>query len=493
MIKSLWIAFAILFLFSATVCFGSDSQTAYTVRIEPASGELSITARMTLEDDLLFIAPIGANQFPARWAAFILDLKVKGTDGKEIPVSDNGDGTWKIAAKGGDRVDLSYNVKLDHEKHEWSSGIDGAAYVRDWGIFSVGRAFAVMNGEDRKDIDLKFETPKSWKVSGSWKDNGVGSFTVADNNDLSESMFFAGQHREFSIKREGFELLFAIGGPGVVEQESELSQLAGKVMDYYIELMGGLPNPPPGTRFEKVLVVVSPGKTTDGEVIGNHISVILDTSGDPMGAMISRFIFAHEFFHLWNGKSIIPESVSEEWFKEGVTNYYTIKALRAAGALPEGAVFGVLNGLFYQRYSNDEGFGKKTIPAVSSGDDKHKHWGMIYGGGLFAGICSDVAIRKSSGNRSSLDDVIVGLFRDYAGTDKEYSRTELLNRLAALSDSNRGFFEKYVYGAEPVPIAQCLSDAGLDAKVENGQLMVKRKADESAAEKKMIDAMFGGQ
>lgn len=118
---------------------------------------------------------------------------------------------------------------------------------------------------------------------------------------------------------------------------------------------------------------------------------------------------------------------------------------------------------------------------------------MIYGGGLFAGICSDVAIRKSSGNRRSLDDVIVGLFRDYAGTDKEYSRTELLNRLAALSDSNRGFFEKYVYGAEPVPIAQCLSDAGLDAKVENGQLMVKRKADESAAEKKMIDAMFGGQ
>jgi predicted metalloprotease with PDZ domain len=492
MIRTFWIAFAVLFLFPFTFANAPLDKSIYTVTIDPARNELRVAADVTLEGDDLRIAAIGANQFDRRWAEFIYRVSVKDSSGKEVRVTETKDG-WRIETTTGTRVRITYSVRLDHENHEWASGIDGAAYVRSWGIFSVGRAFALLNGTSRKDIEIRFHLPDGWNVSGSWKKMGEGRFIAAGNDDLTESMFFAGKHREFSLDREGFELQFAIGGENTEAHAKEYADLAGKVLDYYIGLMGGLPNPPPGVNFEKVLVIVNPGKSSDGEVIGKHISMILDSSGDPMGALFSKLMFAHEFFHLWNGKSIIPESVGEEWFKEGVTNYYTVKALRVAGALPEDAMFGVLNGLFYQRYSNDEALGKRSIPDVSSGDDKHKHWGMIYGGGLFAGICGDVAIRKSSGNRRSLDDVIVGLFKDYAGTDKEYSRTELLDRLAAASDSNRGFFEKFVYGTEPVPVAQCLSDAGLDAKVENGQLMVKRKAYESAAEKEMIDGMFGTQ
>jgi predicted metalloprotease with PDZ domain len=492
MTRTFWIASAVLFLFSLAFAKPSKDDSTYTININPSGKVMRVKAELTLEDGDLRIAPVGANQFERRWAEFIEGVSAKDASGIAIKVTETKDG-WHLEAKKGTRATISYTVRLDHDKHEWSAGIDGAAYVRDWGIFSVGRAFALMNGSARKDIEVVFHVPEGWSVSGSWKKLGEGEFLAADNDDLSESMIFAGTHREFAIEREGFELQFAVGGPGAEANEKEFSGLATKVLDHYIGLMGGLPKPPPGVSFKKVLVVINPGKSMDGEVIGNHISMILDSSGDPMGKLFSTLIFAHEFFHLWNGKSIIPESTGEEWFKEGVTNYYTIKALRAAGALPEGAMFGVLNGLFYQRYSNDTAYGKRTIPDVSSGDDKHEHWGMIYGGGLFAGICSDVAIRKANGNNKSLDDVIRGLFADYAGTGNEYSRKDLLARLSALSDENTGFFSKYVYGIDPVPIAQCLSDAGLDAKVENGQLMAKRKADESAAEKEMVDAMFGGQ
>ena len=66
-----------------------------------------------------------------------------------------------------------------------------------------------------------------------------------------------------------------------------------------------------------------------------------------MSTMISRFIFAHEFFHLWNGKSMVPDDQETEWFKEGFTNYYTLKALYHVGLLNDTAYFSVLNNLFY--------------------------------------------------------------------------------------------------------------------------------------------------
>ncbi|MCO6509611.1 MAG: hypothetical protein J5I65_02360 [Aridibacter famidurans] len=387
---------------------------------------------------------------------------------------------------------LSYVVDLKHEDHEWSAGIDGSSYVRDWGVFSVGRAFAVMNGRSDAGIRLRFEVPDGWRVSGSWRDIGAGEFAVSGNDDLSESMFFAGRHEEFKVRRGEFELLFAVGGPKASERKAELSKLANDVLNYYSGLFGGMPKAPPGASLDKILVVVNPGPSTDGEVIGNHISMILDTSGDPMGALFSRFIFAHEFFHLWNGKSFYPASTDEEWFKEGVSNYYTMKALRKAGVLTEEAMFGVMNGLFFQRYSNDEAYGKKAISEVSSGDDKHRHWGMIYGGGMFAGICRDVTIRKATAGGKSLDDVITGLFKDFGGSSEGYSRNELVSRIDKLSIGSERFLNDHVYGAGAVPIDVCLRDAGLDATITDGTLSVKRKANESPEEKARIAAMFGG-
>lgn len=484
---------ALFILLAASASFAEQPATSYTIRIDPALRTISVKAELKLENETLFVARIGANQFEDRWAKFIRDLKVSRTDGSRVSATADGEGNWKLDAKKGDRVRLSYIVDLKHEDHEWSAGIDGSSYVRDWGIFSVGRAFAVMNGERRKDIRLKFEIPDGWKVSGAWRETGEGEFIAADNSDLSESMFFAGLHEEFSLNRGEFELLFAVGGPGAPDRKGEFSKLANDVLDFYSGLFGGMPKAPPGTSLDKILVVVNPGPSTDGEVIGKHISMILDTSGDPMGALFSRFIFAHEFFHLWNGKSFYPESTDEEWFKEGVSNYYTIKALRKAGVLSEESMFAVMNGLFFQRYSTDEAYGKKAISEVSSGDDKHKHWGMIYGGGMFAGICSDVYLRKMSLNKTSLDDQIVRLFKNYGGSENGYSRSDIIAGKGALSNLVNFLLKRSVYGTDPVPVAECLREAGLDATITDGNLVVKRKDDENPEEKARIDAMFGGK
>ena len=137
-----------------------------------------------------------------------------------------------------------------------------------------------------------------------------------------------------------------------------------------------------------------------------------------MSKLISRFIFAHEFFHLWNGKSFRPYANDEaEWFKEGFTNYYTLKALHHVGFLTDESFLEVVNNLFYQRYKNDDGVGKISM---TNGEEKHDHWGLIYGGGMFVGIAQDMIIRKATNNQKSLDYLMRDLFKKYGDSKKEY-------------------------------------------------------------------------
>ena len=185
------------------------------------------------------------------------------------------------------------------------------------------------------DPQVNFIIPNEWKVSTPWKpSNNTGLEYIAFNQtELSDGMFFAGMHEEFIIKRGDFELVFAFGGEEILAQKKSFMNMAEGVLDYYIELMGGVPNPSPDNPFKKAIVIMNSSSITDGEIIGNNISILLQKDGDEMSQLLGRFIFAHEFFHLWNGKSFAPEGDDCEWFKEGFTNYYTLKSLFHIGYL----------------------------------------------------------------------------------------------------------------------------------------------------------------
>ena len=315
---------------------------SYSIRIEQADTRiLKVTASFPLQDKILYMSPYGADQFPERWSKFVTDLNAADKRGNSIGVENLGEARWKINADVGTEVTLSYQVTLDHEQHKWSAGIDAAAFARDWGVFYTGRSFLIMNGQERKGIRLDFDLPSGWIVSGSWIELGPGKYIASNLEDLSESMFFAGAHREFSIKRDGFELLFALGGEKIIAQQEDFKKLAWVVMDYYINLMGGIPKPPPGNEFKKSIVIINSGSEADGEVIGNHINMIFDPDGGAQSQLISKFIFAHEFFHLWNGKSIRTTNTTEDWFKEGVTSYFTLKALHHVGVIDDEGYFAV--------------------------------------------------------------------------------------------------------------------------------------------------------
>ncbi|MEZ5344585.1 MAG: M1 family aminopeptidase [Pyrinomonadaceae bacterium] len=437
----------------------------------------------------------GADEFPRRWANFIENLAVKNSNGDQLPVEELPGARWRIrSAREKERVTLTYNVVLNHEDHKWSGGIDGVAFTRDWGVFYTGRTFLIVNGKERNNVAISFQIPNEWHVTASWKTakNRKNMFVAKDLSDLMDSMFFAGTHDETSVQRDDFELVFALGGEGIAKQKEEYKKLAQGVLNYYIDLMGGPPYPRSSGKFTKSLVIINAGKDLDGEAIGNHISLIFDPNGDSQSKNLAKFLFAHEFFHFWNGKSIKNADTKEEWFKEGITSYYALKALSHIGALTEEDYFKTLGGFFYPRYAADPGYGRSSMRDVAAGSEKHKHWGLIYGGGLFAGICQDISIMRGTSGQKSFDDLLRDLFKDFGGTDKSYTTADLQRYSSALSKKDQtGFFGQYISGIAPVPLTACMSSAGLIAEIKNDRLLISKKRSADKMEEAILNGVLG--
>jgi predicted metalloprotease with PDZ domain len=488
--KLLFISFCALFLF---ITADAQSAESYTITVDEKQPKvLHIEAELALQDDILYMHEDGAEQFPRRWAHFVRNFAVKDSGGNAVSFEELPDAKWKIKSPVKSKITISYDVLIDHEAHSWPGGIDGVAFSRESGIFATGRTFLVMNGKDARNIPVSFNIPASWRATTPWKPKTKNTFIARDLTDFRESMVQIGAHDEFSVTRNGFELVFALSGKGVASQRAAYEKLANGVLDYYIRVMGGIPKPPPSRPFKRVVVIVNSGKDVDGEVIGNHISMILDPEADAFSQVISKFIFAHEFFHLWNGKSINVASTKEDWFKEGITNYYTLKALLQTGAITEKDYLDTLSNLFYKRYVADTGYALESMRDVAAGASKDKHWGLIYSGGLFAGMCQDIGIRRASGNRKSLDDLMRSFFKKYGGSDKVYTTTDVQSYLTALSGADQSdFFGRHIFGIQPVQIEKCLSEAGFDSKIIGGELLISRRQGLSSVEEAILKRFLG--
>jgi len=485
-------------VYSVDETYGTANQRAASESEKSANYEITITednrqiasvkASLKPTDGTFYMFP-GANQLPKRWSTFVSDFVVTDENDQPLSVTAMEDGSWQLSAMPQGRVTFSYQVNLEHENHSWSGGVDGAAYMRDWGVFYTARALFIANGEERDDINVEFYLPESWKVTTPWheQDGETQNFRVADYEALSTSMFFAGTHKQLSITQGKFELLLALGGEQLSAQEKTFSDMAKGVLQYYTDLMGGIPRLQSQGETIKSVVIINPSVETDGEAIGSNISILIDPDGDSMSQTIARFIFAHEFFHLWNGKSFSPNAEDTEWFKEGFSNYYTLKALRHIGYLSDESYLDLLGGFFYQRYDSDDGVGKLSL---TNGELKHEHWGLIYAGGMFVAIAQDLQIRSATGNRKSVDDLMRFMYSQFGSSNYDISDIEdELSRLNSVSQEE--FFARYIYGTERISLSQYLELANIETRKEDGQTVFKIQDETDDGKSEIRRGLFG--
>ena len=467
--KRLTIGSALLITMLPLCCVAEalDDATSYEITIPADNHRIALVSASLIPTDPVFDMFPGANQLPKRWATFVSDFEVRDEDGRSLRVAARNNGSWQLFRMPQGRVTLSYKVTLDHEEHEWSGGVDGAAYWREWGVFYTARSLFIVNGDSREDIAIQVRLPDEWRITAPWQptNDEATRFVVRDHDVLAASMLFAGTHKEVAVRRGPFEFLLSLGGKEVLELEDEFITMAEGVLDYYVNLVGDVPRLGAHGSSGSPVVIINQADVTDGEAIGDNISMLLESEGGPMSQHVARLIFAHEFFHLWNGKSFAPLGDDSEWFKEGFSNYYTLKALHHIGYLTDESYLRLLAELFYQRYEQDDAVGRLSM---TNGNLKHDHWGLIYSGGMLVALAQDLQIRSATNNEMSLDDLMRHMFNEYSETG--YTLDDIQRALSELNGSSQeDFFRRYVYGSEKIPIDEFLALAGIEMTEEDGR------------------------
>ncbi|MGH7484785.1 MAG: hypothetical protein ACRD3J_12160 [Thermoanaerobaculia bacterium] len=142
----------------------------------------------------------------------------------------------------------------------------------------------------------------------------------------------------------------------------------------------------------------SGGRTFDGRLI--KIRVGSDVTRE---ILRSDWVMTHEMFHLG-----FPDTVND-WMGEGLSTYIEPLARARIGNLSEKAVW----------ESMVDGLPKGLPQAGDQGLDRTPTWGRTYWGGALFWMLADIEIRKQSGNRKSLDDVLRAILAE-DGTGSSY-------------------------------------------------------------------------
>ena len=181
-------------------------------------------------------------------------------------------------------------------------------------------------------------------------------------------------------------------------------------------------------------------------MLGN--SARYDSSGNS-----TRQTLAHEMGHMWVGELAGAGTEGTPWFEEGLNEYYTHLLLLRSGLAPISD---------YERDINKTVRAYFTNPFRNASADSLKHLGFSTGVGAgtaqnvpyvrgnlyFAEV--DAMIRKTSGGRRTLDDVILPLFERRRRGESVTQETLIDAFVKEIGPSAREHFEAMVIRGETI-------------------------------------------
>lgn len=401
-----------------------------------------------------------AGGYPGGYGAYVMDIEALGSGGAvlgrqdALAVIDAAEGRYRLPVRRDGSAAFRYVVQLAHDPAS-GIGFDETPHAFADGVLWTGLALFV--APDDASFEVAFSCGAGEQVTTSFAPGGgADRFVVADRDALLESYLLAGRHAVRTLDVGGATILLAVGG----EASPALELFASTVETFLRAASTMLGGPPPQRAVVAITVASGEG---GGAVHGRDAHVLV--AGPPVegGAGAWRRTLCHELFHLWN-PALVGFDSREMWFSEGFTEYYAHRLLVQEGLL-DGESFLRLVESWIEAYQGEAG----GVGLREAGNLGAKNRTLIYQGGALAALSLDVAIRKASGNRRSLDGVMASLYRLCgSGAGDKVPVAEFEKLLAATGARQLGeFVERHVAGSDPLPLEKTFADAGLELRTES--------------------------
>ena len=394
------------------------------------------------------------------------------SSGDPLSIHKTDKSTWRVGTNGADTITVEYDV--------YANSIDDRTrHVDDTHAFLSGESvFMYADGWRNEPLRVTIDAPDAWDIaSGLEPEADDPTVLVAPNYDrLVDSPIEAGVHQRFRFLVDNVPHEIVTWGRAEPDAEKlradfativrEQSKVFGDIpYQRYVFLIHSAPGLGGGTEhWNSTIMQTRPESFTDDEAYKGFLGLV-----------------SHEFFHTWNVKRLRPAGITPYdyqhenytdllWVAEGTTSYYDDLTLVRGGLIDTDE--------YLKRIS-------KSIDALRSTpgrrvqsltESSHDAWikfnkrtpdspnstVSFYGKGALVSLLLDMALRDSSNDAYSLDNLMHSLYVAHPLESGGFTEADLIaaaHRDAGWDPSR--FFDSFVRGTEPLPFEEALSRVAL--------------------------------
>ena len=344
------------------------------------------------------------------YAKFVKDFRAEDGAGKALSFEKTAKNTWRV------RTGKAASVVVSYDVYAFTRFVADSYLSDDGGFITPTGVFMHVAGRLNDPVELTVVPPAGWKRVSTGLDPVAGrarTFTAPDFDTLYDSPILLGNQEILTFEAAGRPHTVAAYDLGTFDRAKFTGDLA-KIVEAAAALMGELP------YRHYTFLIIGPGG--GGLEHRNSTAVTLNPASlmNAQGYQGWLSFIAHEYFHLFNVKSIRPVALGPFdydrenytnmlWFSEGVTVYYEFLLLNRAGLMTREEVLERL-GSTVADYENAPGRRHQSA-TLSSFDTWTGFFGRsehaantsisYYDIGCGLGLLLDLKIREDSKGRST--------------------------------------------------------------------------------------------
>lgn len=332
-----------------------------------------------------------------------------------------------------------------------------------------------------KSIPLRVEIQpyQGWKqISTGLKKRGETTFEANDYDNLVDSPIEIGNQQVFTFQASGIPHYVAMYGNPKYDEVN-----LPKEMQRVCEAAATVIGEHPCQDYTFIVHNVITGSGGLEHANSTTLGVSRNTYDTESAKRSFLSLVAHEYFHLWNVKRIRPIALGPFdyenenytrllWVAEGFTTFYQYNILLRAGlASPEdywkrtaALITGVENRPGNRVQSVADASWDAWIKHYRPNENSPNSTISYYDKGAIIGEMLNLLILGKTNGKKSLDDAMRLLYKEYYQKQKRgFTDEEMQNACEqAAGVSLTDFFQKYIYGTEPIPYQQFLQPLGLE-------------------------------
>jgi predicted metalloprotease with PDZ domain len=439
-------------LFAPPAAAQTASAIHYTLSFPAASThyvevEARYPTRGRPELDLMMPVWTPGSYLVREYARHVEDLRATSPGGRQIAVRKTSKNHWAAETGGASEISVSYRV-YGREMTVRTNWIE-----EDFALLNGAATFITVSDEMAAPHHVEVRLPSTWKVavSGLGQGAGANSFVARNFDELVDSPIVAGTPAVHEFTVDGKRHLLVNTPASPLWDGAEAVEDVRKIVEEYRRMWGALP-------YDRYVFLNMITEASGG--LEHRNSTVLMTSRWTMESA-RRYqswlsLVSHEYGHAWNVKRLHPVELGpfdydEEnytpslWIAEGVTDYYADLVLRRAGLISDEQYLNELSNMIESLQMTP---GRLVMPLESASFDAWIRYYRpdenspnvsisYYTKGAVIAFVLDARIRRLTGGRRSLDDVMRQAYARFSG-DRGFTSEEFRQVVSEVADTDLG-------------------------------------------------------